>query len=229
MSASDLETSPCIELTKPLWSCRLSDVWQRLFLDFWHFMMLLLCQSGNLCHHLVSRCSSGWCNPQVTKWEVIWYLTIWWHWLADQITILYRDVGIVSSRPSRVLEPMMQHSLQKNQSIHVCSDFYESNHLLSLSLPRFYDWFYFLGVHVWELIWTDWCIGQEEARLKSLFCSWRFYFHLIFNFKMCSIFVAQGQDDPVPEQIHHGDRQRTSICWMNLWVWMWNKTWHLCS
>ena len=119
MSALDLETSPCIELTKPLWSCRLSDVWQQLFRDFWHFMMLLLCQSGNLCHHLVSRCSSGWCNPQVTKWEVIWYLTIWWHWLADQITILYRDVGIVSSRPSRVLEPMMQHSLQKNQSIHV--------------------------------------------------------------------------------------------------------------
>ena len=115
------------------------------------------------------------------------------------------------------------------KSIYSCSDFYESNHLLSLSLPRFYDWYYFLGVHVSELIWTDWCIGQEEARLKSLFCSWRFYFHLIFNFKMCSIFEAEGQDDPVPEQIHHGDRQRTSICWMNLWVWMWNKTWHLCS
>ena len=69
------------------------------------------------------------------------------------------------------------------KSIYSCSDFYESNHLLSLSLPRFYDWFYFLGVHVSELIWTDWCIGQREGSIKITVLQLEILFSPYFQFQ----------------------------------------------
>ena len=162
MSASDLETSHCIELTKPLWSCRLSDVWQRLFLTFYDVIALsiwkLVSPFGVQMLLRVMQPSGHEMRSNLVSNNLMALTRRSNHDLVSGCRNCFLQTIPCPGADDATFAP--------EKSIYSCSDFYESNHLLSLSLPRFYDWFYFLGVHVSELIWTDWCIGQEEARLK---------------------------------------------------------------